>query len=130
MTLTLDKWDEKPWQVVEGIELRSVTLTAYKYPVSRQTEGGHGVIYRGPFAEVRDELGHVFPAGARIAVSAELFQRLQGGPFADDLIFLKPARTQLPTPFTAQPGTRRPASVTRGGVLSDNDDCQTGSCCC
>ena len=30
LSVSLDKWDAKPWQVVEGIEFRSVTVTAVK----------------------------------------------------------------------------------------------------
>ncbi|MBF0588140.1 MAG: methyltransferase domain-containing protein [Magnetococcales bacterium] len=129
--VTYDKWDPQPWQVVEGIEFRSATLTAVKQPLARQTERGHAVIYRGPFAEVRDELGNIFPAGVRIAVSEELFRRLQDGVFAESLIFLEPAKALLPTPFTAPPGTERPASVTRGGAIIDpGATCTPGGGCC
>lgn len=125
-----DKWDAAPWQVVEGIEFRSVTLTAFKRPVSTQTERGHAVIYRGPLACVEDELGNRYPAGERIAVSQEVFSRLSEEPFADHFIRIAPARLMLPTPFTAPPGTRRPAAMTRGGALTVAGGCVPGKGCC
>lgn len=126
-----EKWDEAPWQVVEGIEFRSVTLTAVKRPVSVQTERGHAVLYRGPFACVEDELGNRYPAGERIAVSQEVYERLGQEPFTDLFVRIAPARLLLPSPFTAPPGTRRPASQTRGGrtVLAQGC-CPPGGGCC
>ncbi|MBF0370522.1 MAG: methyltransferase domain-containing protein [Magnetococcales bacterium] len=138
--VTYDKWDAAPWQVVEGIEFRSATLTAVKSPIHRQTERGHGVIYRGPLAVVEDELGNRYPAGVRIAVSEEVFNRLGEGVFADQFVRLSPAKPLLPTPFTAPPGTRRDPVITRGGSvgsdgagiagLKGDNACTPGGGCC
>ena len=126
--IAFDKWDETPWQVVEGIEFRSVTLTAIKSPVPRETERGHAVIYRGPLAVVEDERGNRFPAGQRIAVSEEVFQVLGEAPFAPQFIRLAPKKNLLPTPFTAPPGTRRPAAISRGGPTA-TAGCGPSGCC-
>ncbi|MBF0455226.1 MAG: methyltransferase domain-containing protein [Magnetococcales bacterium] len=133
--VAFDKWDEKPWQVVEGIEFRSVTLTAVKDGLSAQTEqsdGGHAVIYRGPMAVVEDDLGNWYPAGVRIAVSQEIYHRLGKAPFTNDFIRLSPQTPKEPTPYTLPPGTYRPAEETRGGGASS--DGESGGCgptgCC
>ncbi|MBF0136739.1 MAG: methyltransferase domain-containing protein [Magnetococcales bacterium] len=113
--MAFDKWDGKPWQIVGGIEFRSVTLTAVKQPVARQqTEGGHAVLYRGPFASIEDDLGNRFPVGERMAVSREVYERLGTPPFEKHFVRFAPLRAQLPTPYLVPPGTLRPAAVTRG----------------
>lgn len=114
----LDKWDEKPWRVEDNIEFRSVTLTAVKDKVVKQTERGYAVIYRGPFAAVTDDLGNHYPVGERIAVSEEVYHRLGKQPFVDCFIRLAPKTLLLPTAFTLPPGTRRPVVVTRGGIAT------------
>jgi arsenite methyltransferase len=133
--VAFDKWDEKPWQVVDGIEFRSVTLTATKPLFSvheEQIDQGHGVIYRGPMAVVEDELGNIFPAGVRIAVSQQVFERLGMSPFAEQFIRLSPETPPEPTIFTASPGTIRHPTETRGGDALINNDggCGPSSGCC
>lgn len=129
-----DKWDEKPWQVVGGIEFRSVTLTAVKDGVSadiEQTDCGHAVIYQGPMAVVEDDFGNWFPAGVRIAVSQQVFDRLGLPPFAKHFVRLTPGIQKEPTPYTALPGTYRGAPETRGGESSSGDSggCGPSGCC-
>lgn len=84
-----DKWDEEPWQVVEGIEFRSVTVVAVK-PAEDPVDAGHTVIYRGPFAELTDDQGALFPRGQRRAVSRAVYQRLMNGAAKDSFIFIEP----------------------------------------
>ena len=43
------KRDEQPWQTVEGIEFRSVTVEAFKGKQGPCFERNQAVIYRGPF---------------------------------------------------------------------------------
>ena len=65
IAVSYDKWDSRPWQVVEGIEFRPVTITAVKPENEPCLDKGHAVIYRGPFSEVYDDEGHVYTvAGA------------------------------------------------------------------
>ncbi len=131
--VSYDKWDEKPWQVVEKIEFRSVTLTAVKdkNPLPEiQTDRGHGVIYKGPLAVVEDDFGNRFPAGVRIAVSEESFNRLSLEPFQDQFIHLSPAILKDPKPFTEPPGSCRPATETRGGeATGTGGGCGPSGCC-
>lgn len=114
VAVAYDKWDAEPWQVVEGLEFRSVTLTAVKPAGGACVDKGHAVMYRGPYAEVRDDEGHVFPRGARMAVCEGTFGLLTGGAYGEDFIGIAPVGAQEPRPFCAPAGTRRPASETKG----------------
>jgi len=123
-----DKWDAQPWQVVEGIEFRSATLTAVKGAGTPCLDVGHAVIYRGPFSSVSDDDGHVFPRGERMAVCERTFKFLTEGPCRDDFIGITPAVTREPVPWCMPAGTKRPAAETKGG--SHNAACCGNSGCC
>ncbi len=85
--VSYDKWDEEPWRVVEGIEFRSVTLVATKPLLATRSTVGT-VLYRGPYAEVRDEEGNRYPRGERVVVDGESMERLANDPRANDFIFI------------------------------------------
>ncbi|MGB5179752.1 MAG: methyltransferase domain-containing protein [Gammaproteobacteria bacterium] len=68
MATRYDKWDSVPWQTVNGIEFRSVTLTAIKPAVTDNPDNQHTVIYRGPFVAVTDEAGNTYQRGQRTVV--------------------------------------------------------------
>jgi SAM-dependent methyltransferase len=123
----LDKWEEEPWQVVEGIEFRAVTLVAFKGYGRECLDRGHAVIYRGPYAEVRDEEGHIFPRGERIAVCERTFRTLTEGPYRSHFIGIEPKVLADPISWCAPPGTRRPASETKGGRQIST--CGEARCC-
>lgn len=95
VAVAYDKWDEKPWQVVEGIEFRSVTVTATKPGVDTQQKSEAAVIYKGPFAEVSDDQGNTYPRGTRVAVSESIFDFLSSGPLKDNFICLTPDGSHL-----------------------------------
>ncbi|WP_461575917.1 methyltransferase domain-containing protein [Sulfuricaulis sp.] len=111
----LDKWDEQPWRTIEGIEFRSVTVTAVKSEGNICLDRGHAVIYRGPYAEVRDEEGHIFPRGERIAVCERTYRQLTEGAYRGEFIGIAPATPKEARPWCAPPGTKRPASETKSG---------------
>lgn len=124
----IEKWSAEPWRVIEGIEFRSITVTAVK-PVSNEClDYGHAVIYRGPFAEVHDEEGHVFPRGERIAVCARTFRALAEGQYKDDFICIPPVAPGEPQPWCAPPRTRRDPKVSKGVIHVSA--CGEGSGCC
>lgn len=126
--IAYDQWEERPWRVVEGIEFRSVTLTAVRPSPKPCLDIGQAVIYRGPYAEVRDDEGHVYPRGERMAVCERTYRLLLEGPYARDFIGLQPAEARTPRPWCAPPGTRRPASETKGGTHQGADS-GPGGCC-
>jgi arsenite methyltransferase len=124
--LCFDNWATDPWQVVDGIEFRSVTLTGYKPRSAECLDMGHAVIYRGPFSFVIDDEGHEFPRGARMAVCERTFDFLTNGPYRNAFIGIAPAGEYEPRTWCAPPGTRRPAAETKGGIHYKNT---SGSCC-
>jgi SAM-dependent methyltransferase len=122
-----DKWDDQPWQVVENIEFRSVTLLATKPSKQHLTDAGQAVLYRGPYSQVHDDLGNVFPRGERIAVSRRTFDLISQGPYAKDFVCIEPAEAVDLGCFCKPAGTQRPASQTKGGVHSGTG---SGEACC
>jgi len=84
----IERWAQSVWRVVEGIEFRSVTVTAVKSARRASGRRGHMVIYRGPYAEVRDDENRVYPRGERVEVCEHTFRRLAAGPCKDDFIAL------------------------------------------
>ncbi len=128
IAVSYDKWSESPWQVVEGIEFRSVTLTAIKREQTECIDKGHALIYRGPFSFVIDDEGHDFPRGERMAVCERTFNVLSNEPYKDDFIGISPSTEREPVSWCAPAGTRRPASETKQATYT-NSDKSSGSCC-
>lgn len=124
-----DKWDGIPWQVVEGIEFRSVTLTAVKGEGSECIDRGHAVMYKGPYSSVMDDEGHEFPRGVRIAVCERTFRFCTQGPMADDFIGIAPAVLKDPVEYCAPIGTVRHPAETKSGDHVQTIDSNSGSCC-
>jgi SAM-dependent methyltransferase len=122
-----DKWDAEPWQVVEGIEFRSVTITAVKGEDVACIDKGHAVIYKGPYAETTDDEGHVFYRGKRMAVCERTYNFLTSGPYNDDFIGISPAQQTEGQAWCAPTGTVRPASETKGGI---HGNAKVGGSCC
>lgn len=121
-----DKWESQPWQVVEGIEFRAVTITAVKPQAEPCVDKGHAVIYRGPFAKVYDDENHVFYRGQRMAVCERSYNLLTGAAYGDQFIGIAPVQEKTPQHWCHEPGTLRPASETKGaGHKVDG-----GACCC
>ena len=126
--VSYDKWDAQAWQVVEGIEFRSVTLTAHKSHGTECLDRGHAAIYRGPYESITDDEGHVFPRGERIAVCERTYNFLTQGPFKDDFIGISPQKPKDPINWCAPAGTLRLAKETKGGVHNDSKP-SSGGCC-
>ena len=111
-----DKWDDQAWQVVENIEFRSVTLLATKPDRENLYDAGQAVLYKGPYSEVRDDLGNYYPRGERIAVSRRTFELIKDGPYAGDFVCMAPAEESNLGCFCKPAGTLRPVSETKGGL--------------
>ena len=125
IAVNYDKWEGEPWQTVEGIEFRSVTITAVKPQDESCLDKGHAVIYRGPFSEVYDDEGHVYLRGQRMAVCERNYRLLTSETYGDQFIGIAPAQEHKPNPWCCQPGTLRPAAESKGGVHKADK----GSCC-
>lgn len=125
----LDRWDARPWRVVDGIEFRSATLTAVKGEGRACIDRGHAVIYRGPYSEVSDEEGHVFPRGERIAVCERTYRMMTQGSYRGDFIGITPAVLGEPVNWCAPAGTRRPPAESKGGTQATSESCEGDACC-
>jgi SAM-dependent methyltransferase len=127
----------EPWQTVEGIEFRSMTVVAYKGKQGPCLERNQAVIYRGPFKEIEDDDGHLFQRGRPTAVCDKTFRLLKGGPFAENFFFIEP-RTIIPMESAEEFNCRRNAfrhpRETKGhdyNATSENSGaCQSNGACC
>jgi SAM-dependent methyltransferase len=123
----IDTWSPAAWQVVDGIEFRAVTLVAQKPSDQPCIDKGHAVIYRGPFASVTDDEGHLFPRGERMEVCKRTYQLLMQGDYRAHFIGIEPVSEPAGTPYCAPTGTRRPASESKQAVHLPAD---RGTTCC
>ena len=63
----------EPWQVIEGIEFRSLTVRAFKGIRATNSTKEHTIIYSGPWQQVQDDQGNILPRGQRIIVSDAIY---------------------------------------------------------
>jgi len=89
--ITVDKYQKEPWQIVDGIEYRSVTVLAWKGKQGPCIEKNQAVIYGGPWKQVTDDDGHVFPRGERVAVCEKTYRIMNSEPYAAQLFGVEPA---------------------------------------
>lgn len=129
VTVSYDKWESQPWQVVDEIEFRSVVLMAVKPVDSDCLDIGQAVIYKGPYSHVEDDEGHAFPRGERIAVCERTFKFLTEGPHRSDFIGINPKTPKPAVRFCAPAGTIRSVQETRGGSQIVNGSEQSSNCC-
>lgn len=130
IAVSYDKWENQPWQVVEDIEFRSVTITAVKPQNEPCIDKGHAVIYRGPFSKVYDDDGHVYYRGQRMAVCERTCRLLAGDVYGSHFISIAPAVDQPGKPWDCATGTIRNVNETKGGQHVDINTCGTGTGCC
>lgn len=115
--IAIDKWDEKPWQTVGGIEFRAATITAHKGKQGPCFEANQAVIYKGPWKQVEDDDGHVFRRGERVAVCAKTFDLLTRAPYAGQTIGVEPLAAIPPEerkPFDCMRSVPRHPRETKG----------------
>ncbi|RUL88023.1 methyltransferase domain-containing protein [Tautonia sociabilis] len=121
----------EPWQVVEGIEFRSITVLAYKGKQGPCLERKQAVIYRGPFRKVEDDDGHVFIRGERVAVCDKTFHLLQREPYAGLFEAVEP-RVEVPLEearaFDCRRSTRRHPRETKGLDYRETTDPPESAC--
>ncbi len=129
---------QQPWQVVEGIEFRSVTVRAYKASSQDDISNrglNQAVIYRGPFRSVEDDKGGSYQRGARVAVSPQVFGLLQSPPYQGQFELLEqspaiPVRQALPTSPTASSEPAGQQSGQQQTADQAGEDSAAGDCGC
>lgn len=131
------KFETKPWQTVEGIEFRSVTIRAWKPDAGQCLERNQAVIYRGPFKKVLDDDGHALERGKRYAVCEKTYKLYQSEGYRDFFEFIDPVNN-IPSDqakvFESCEGTRiRHPRETKGegyDLTVENSSCCDGYDCC
>lgn len=128
-----------PWQTIDGIEFRSMTVQAYKGKEGPCFERNQSIVYHGPWKKVHDDDGHVLHRGERMAVCDKTYRLLTNlnGPYAKDISGIEP-REQVPLddarPFDCKRSTKRHPRETKGRDYdathtNDNSSCTGDSCC-
>ncbi|MFT5122803.1 MAG: arsenite methyltransferase [Kiritimatiellia bacterium] len=103
---------DEAWQVIDGVEFRSMTVRAWKPQASLSMEKSmNHVVFQGPWKSATDDQGRIFKRGERTPVSEAEYQQILDGKsgYANHLI-----------PVTG--GTSKPSS---GGCCGAS----TTSCC-
>jgi arsenite methyltransferase len=131
--IEIDKWEQEPFAVVEGIEFRSLTVTATKGKEGACWEGNRAVIYRGPWKRVEDDDGHTLERGQRVAVCDKTYDILMSGPYAGETVGILP-RVGVPEadrkPFDCtRTATRDPRESKGEDYCNTHNSHATGSCC-
>ena len=118
------KRDEKPWQTVEGIEFRSVTVEAFKGKQGPCFERNQAVIYRGPFREVLDDDNHRMERGVRYAVCDKTYNLYRKAPYREFFEFVEPLN-EIPLaeakPFDCSHTARSASEGNQGTGLQPDD---------
>lgn len=125
------KYETKPWQTVEGIEFRSVTIEAFKGKEGECLELNQAVIYKGPFSKVYDDDGHFYCRGERIAVCEKTYNIFKNLPYKEQFLFVDPISEIKPEKANKYDSTRsiyRHPKETKGidyrkNIESDNLCC-------
>jgi arsenite methyltransferase len=130
----------EPWQVIDGIEFRSMTVQAFKGKEGACQERNQAVVYKGPWKVVQDDDGHMLYRGERMAVCDKTFQIYTHpqGPYHQDMILLPPY-TDIPLEsagvFDCSRDQFRHPRETKGldyraTVTNDSACCAPSESCC
>lgn len=130
----------KPWQVIDGIEFRSLTVRAYKGKEGPCWERKQSVIYQGPWKQVQDDDGHILCRGERMAVCDKTYQILTNpqGPYARQIVPVPPYQEiplETATEFNCKSKAIRHPKETKGlgyrltATNAEDACCSPGECC-
>ncbi|HDZ22148.1 hypothetical protein LCGC14_0302090 [marine sediment metagenome] len=131
---------DEPWQVIDGIEFRSITVQAFKGKEGPCIERNQAVIYKGPWKCVCDDDGHMLHRGQRMAVCDKTFGIMTSpaGPYAGQIVAVPPQDEVPPeqaTPFDCKRSDTRHPRETKGQDYditrtASSDCCSLDSECC
>jgi ubiquinone/menaquinone biosynthesis C-methylase UbiE len=133
----IEELRSEPYRTVEGIEFRSMTITAYKGKEGPCLERNQAVIYRGPWRQVVDDDDHILPRGVRVAVCDKTYRIYSRPPYQDQFILIAP-REEIPIEkagvFDCSRDHRRNPRETKGldykVTGASSDLCAPGGACC
>lgn len=125
---------DRPWRTIDGIEFRSMTVRAFKGKQGPCMERNQAVVYLGPWKQVKDDDGHVFPRGSRMAVCDKTFRIMtdQAGPYAGQMAAVQPL-TDTPlaeaAPFDCRRSVKRHPRETKGLEYRATTEADPDACC-
>src|SRR5262245_6538222 len=93
--MQIEELSTKPYQIVEGIEFRAITVTAYKGKEGPCIERNQAVIYRGPWKQIVDDDGHKLERGTRTAVCDKTYRLYSQAPYAGQFVLVPPREEVL-----------------------------------
>jgi SAM-dependent methyltransferase len=135
------KRQDEPWQTIDGIEFRAMTVRAFKGKEGPCFERNQAVVYAGPWKQVVDDDDHVLHRGQRMAVCDKTYKLMTNphGPYAKHVIGIEPnvpVTADEALPFDCAAASIRDPRQTKGqdyNVTQTNPSaCCTGdngSCC-
>ena len=85
-------WSATAGQAIDRIgdtEVRMCAVQAYKGKQGPCWELGQAVLYRGPWSEVRDDDGHVYRRGERVAVCGKTYDLMMRDPYRGSFLGLR-----------------------------------------
>ncbi len=130
------KMDSSPWQTVEGIEFRSMTIEAFKPDQIPCLERNQAVIYKGPFKQITDDDGNVMERGKRYAVCDKFYNIYNRSPYLGSFELVDPIE-EIPLDkaslFDCSITRIRDPKETKGQeykVTDSGSDCCSESDCC
>lgn len=130
----------EPWQVIDGIEFRSMTVRAFKGKEGPCLERNQAVVYTGPWKQVHDDDGHTLKRGQRMAVCDKTYRIMTdpSGPYAGQIAGVEPLE-EIPLDhaeaFDCKRSMARHPRETKGLDYHETRDssgsecCGDGSCC-
>lgn len=130
------KFESEPWQTVEGIEFRSVTVQAWKGKDGVCLERNQAVIYNGPFKKVLDDDGHAMERGKRYAVCDKTYNLYKKSPYAECFTFIEPIEDislKEAKAFDCSRTAQRHPRETKGqeyNLTTESSDCCGDDSCC
>lgn len=125
---------KEPWQVVDGVEFRSMTVRAWKPDPAKCIDRHHAVVYQGPWKKVVDENGATYERGKRTAVCDKTYRMLTrcGGPHGGEFIGIEPY-VEVPADeakvFDCSVDKLRDPKVTKGQGYHETKMIDTDGCC-
>ncbi len=128
----------EPWQAIDGVEFRSLTVQAFKGKEGECLERNQAVIYRGPWKSVQDDDGHTLYRGERMAVCDKTFQIYTHpkGAYHAEMIALEPYEViprESATAFPCAGDSIRDPRQTKGSnyqMTTEGDDRSNSQSCC
>jgi arsenite methyltransferase len=123
-----------PWQVIDGVEFRSMTVRAYKGKQGECWERNQAVVYKGPWKAVQDDDGHTLYRGQRMAVCDKTFKIYTdpAGPYHADMIPVLPHQEiplEAAQPFDCDRTELRHPRETKGVDYRATVTSEASSCC-